>query len=172
ARTPDRTTAPAGREAERRAVPPAVPPAVPRPGLGRRLRDGPGELVAATEHGADQPLLLAGVPARHAGGPERRGDRRLAHETVAPHRVEKLFLGHDPVAVHDQIMDDVERPRLDRNAFPRAPEFVEGGIELESVETVRDPMHACRLPPRPTVTVSSDGRCEPGPRRPRPNGSV
>ena len=50
-------------------------------------------------HGCDQPLARTVVPDRAASGLDPAGQRRVAHEPVAPDVVEQLGLGDHPVAM-------------------------------------------------------------------------
>jgi hypothetical protein len=38
-------------------------------------------------------------------------------------------------------MEDIERPRLERDTLAREPEIIEGGVMLKSVETVGSSNH-------------------------------
>jgi hypothetical protein len=60
--------------------------------------------------------------------------RRLAHETVAPHRVEQLLLAHDAVGVRHEVDQHVEHLRLDRHPDTSAVQLVPIEIELGIAE--------------------------------------
>ena len=77
--------------------------------------------------GADEALAAAVVPDRLTGRLDPAGERRLAHEAIAPDGIEQLLLGHDPVSFPDQHGEQVEHLRLNR---PQAP----GPAQLEPVE--------------------------------------
>jgi hypothetical protein len=76
--------------------------------------------------------LLAGTVV--ADGPphglDAAGQRRLAHEPVAPDGVEDLLLGHDPVALADQQGEHVEHLGLDRSFGARPAEQVPRQVQL------------------------------------------
>ena len=46
------------------------------------------------------------------------GEGRLAHEAVAPHVVEQLFFGDHPIAVDEEIREDVEHLWFDGDRHP------------------------------------------------------
>ena len=112
-----------------------------RPIGRRRCRDRVGgdvgdELVAAAEHRADHLLPCAVVADGAAGRLDPAGQRRLADEAVAPHVVEQLRLGHDPVTVGDEIGEDVEHLPLDVYRLPGPFEPEAFQIEGEGSEGV------------------------------------
>ena len=97
------------------APPPARPVPPPRPPRSRRrgrLLDRAQELVAAAVDGADHPLGPAVVADRPAGRLDPAGQRRVGHEAAAPDLVQQLGPGDDPVAVADQVGEDLEHLRL------------------------------------------------------------
>jgi hypothetical protein len=76
------------------------------------------ELVAASVGGADEPLAAPVVPDRLACRLYPAGQRRLAHEAIAPDGIEQLLLGHDSSPFPDQHGEQVEHLRLHRLAPP------------------------------------------------------
>jgi len=77
--------------------------------------------------GADEALAAAVVPDRLTSRLHPAGERRFAHEAIAPDGVKQLLLGHDPVPFPDQHGEQVEHLRLNR---PQPP----GAAQLEPVE--------------------------------------
>jgi hypothetical protein len=75
-----------------------------------RLADEP---VAAAVDGADVALGAAIVAECLAGGLDAGGQRRLGDEPAAPHLVEELVLGDDPVGVADEVNEDLEHLRFE-----------------------------------------------------------
>ena len=76
---------------------------------------------------------------------------RLADEPSAPDRVEQLFFGDAPLAVADELRQDVEHLRLDTNHLVTVAQFVALGVEDESVEAPHAGLApiASRRPPWP-----------------------
>ena len=107
-----------------------------RPGDVRRAADGGDELVAAAVHGADHLLRCAVVADGDPGGSHPAGERRLADEAVPPDRVQQLRLRHDPVAVLDQVGQDVEDLRLDVHRRPAPPDLEARRVDHTVVELV------------------------------------
>ena len=114
--------------------------------LGVDLGD---ELVAATEHRPDHLLPRAVVTdgATHRLDPARQC--RLADEAIAPHVVEQLRLGDNPLAMGDEIGEDVEHLALDVHCLssPFEPEAFQ--IEGEGSEGVR---REATVPRRPRIS--------------------
>ena len=94
------------------------------------------EAVADAVHGRDQPLVRTVVPDRAASGLDPAGQRRVAHEPVAPDLVEQLGLGDHPVAMDQQEGEDVEDLWLDVHRLPAPAQLDPGGIEAAIVERV------------------------------------
>ena len=75
---------------------------VGRPAPARALDVG-DEAVATAVQGAHDPLRLPVVAEGPADLLDPAGDSGLGDEAAAPDRVHQLFLGHDAVAVADQV---------------------------------------------------------------------
>ena len=102
---------------------------------GRRVvGDGADELVPAAAHRPDVALRFAVVAECPPGRLDPAGQRRLADEPSAPHRVEQLFLGDAALAVADELGQDVEHLRLDADHLVTVAQFVALGVEHETVE--------------------------------------
>ena len=101
------------------------------------------ELVPAGVDGLDDPLRLPVVADRAAGSLDPRREGRLRHEPVTPDRVEQLLLRHDPVAVDDQMAEQLEHLRLDvhRPGRPGQREPLVVQLELPEPEP-----HAAMMP--------------------------
>ena len=63
-------------------------------------------------------------------------ERGLADEPVAPDVVEQFGLRHDPVAVSDQVGEDVEHLRLDVLDRPATTQLETVGVDLAVAELV------------------------------------
>ncbi len=105
-----------------------------------RLVDQRDEPISATVHGAHDVLGLPVVPDRAPCGLDARRERGLADEAVAPHVVEELFLGDHPLAVDDEIREDVEHLRFDGDRHPASAQLEERRVELVVTEAVD---HGC-----------------------------
>ncbi len=92
------------------------------------------EPVAAAVRGADDllgpPVVAHGLACLLDPG----GQRRLGHEPVAPHGVEQVLLGHDPVAVGHEVDEDIEDLGLDLDPAPAGAQLVGAGVELDTGE--------------------------------------
>ena len=139
----------------------AVVPAGRGPRAHRHLAD---EAEPPPDERPDQALTLPVV----ADGPARRRDaaaeRRVGDEAVAPDAVEQLVLGDDAVAVLDQVGEDVEDLRLERDV--RAPRggTPAAGCPARSPRTRRPPP-APLSPPLPAPAARPPAG--PGARSPR-----
>ena len=115
-----------------------------RGGDGRRVGgDGADELVSAAAHRPDVALRLAVVAERAAGRLDPAGQRRLADESPAPHRVEQLLLGDEPVVVADQLGQDVEHLRFDADR-PRRRDAVRSAAVSRTKSSNRHTPARCR----------------------------
>ena len=113
----------------RPAAPPPAGPGVRRPGHLHRA----DEPVAAAVHRPDHLLRLPVVPERAAHLLDPAGDGGLGDEPAAPDGVHQLVLGDHPVAVRDQVGQDVERLRLQRDRPARTPQLEQRGVQLQTV---------------------------------------
>ena len=94
----------------------------------------PDEPEALAQDGADQPLLVAAVAQRAARGVDAGRQRRFRHDTPVPDGVEQLVLGDDTLALADEVADEVEHLRLDRDDRAPATQFAASRIEREILE--------------------------------------
>ena len=76
------------------------------------------ELIAASMGGADEALVASVVADRLTRRLDPAGERRLAHEAIAPDDVEQFLFRHDPVPFSDQYGEEVEHLRLNRPGLP------------------------------------------------------
>jgi len=81
--------------------------------------------------GLDHALGLSVVADRSSGLLDPAGHGRLADEPPAPDLVHQLFLADDPIAVVDQIDQDVERLRFQRDPFTVSAQLEQGEVELK-----------------------------------------
>ncbi len=103
------------------------------------LPHGGEELVAAAVDGADQPLLTPAVADRPAGRLDPAGQGRVAHEPAPPDLVQQLGPWHHPVAVADQVGQDLEHLRLQVAGDAAAAQLVAPVVELAVAEAVDHP---------------------------------
>jgi hypothetical protein len=77
---------------------------------------------------------VAAVAQRAPGGTHRPIERRLTRAQPRPQRIEHLLPVHQAVSVADQVRQERERARLDRDAppIPVKPEL--RVVELETFE--------------------------------------
>ena len=104
----------------------------PRPVVGNELADEP---VAAAADVADEALLRAVVADRPADLLDPGGQRGLRDEPIAPHLVEQFLLGHDPLAVRQQVGEHVERSRLEVLHPPVEADLAGGHVDGAVAET-------------------------------------
>ena len=104
-------------------------------GGGLVAGDRGAETVAVAGEGPD---AVAGA-ARLQRGP-RQAHRPLQgavrHDRVGPERVQQLLLADDPVAVPDQVEQQVEHLRLQRQLAALEPELAPRRVELVAAESV------------------------------------
>ncbi len=91
--------------------------------------DVPDEAETLAGHGADQPLRLAAVAHRLARGVDPAGQGRFRDDPPAPNRVQQIVLGDNAVAVADQVHQQVEHLRLQRDRFAAPPQFAARHVE-------------------------------------------
>ena len=103
-----------------------------RPLVGNELADEP---VAAPANVADEALLRPIVADRPPDLLDPGGERGLRDEPIAPHLVEQLLLGHDPLAMRQQVGEHVERARLEVLHSPLTADFAGGHIDSAVAET-------------------------------------
>ena len=97
---------------------------------------GRDEAVAAPVDRAHDRLTLAVVTDRATRGLDAGRERGLADEPVAPDVVEELFFGDHPLAVDDEVGEDVEHLRFDRDRNPAPAQLEERRVELDVTEAV------------------------------------
>ena len=72
-------------------------------------------LLSAGFDRADVDIIVADRLTRRL---DPAGERRLAHEAIAPDDVEQFFFRHDSVPFSDQYGEEVEHLRLNRPGLP------------------------------------------------------
>ena len=95
-------------------------------------------------HGAQHRLLLAVVAHCLPGLVHRPGERRRSHADAGPEAVEQLLGGRDPVAVLDQVDEEIEDPGLDRD--PPAFALQGPGLGVEPAMAEGDPHRVAPSP--------------------------
>ena len=136
---------------------------------GRLAADFGDELVAAAEHRADHRLAGPVVTDRPARRLDSAGERRLADEAIAPHVVEQLRLGDDPISVSDEVSEHVEDLPLDVHGLtgPFEPEALE--VESEGTEGVA---REANVPRSPTIATEFSRAATAGGRARRRSGDL
>lgn len=81
--------------------------------------------------GADQRLIVAGVAQCAPRRADAGAERRLRDDAALPDRVDQLVLAHDPVAVSDEMNEQIEHLRLEVNDRAGAPQLAPSQIDLE-----------------------------------------
>ena len=92
------------------------------------------EAKAALEHRANETLIGATVAQRAPCGTDARAERRLRNDAALPDHVEQFVLADDPVAVPDQVDEQIEHLGLDVHNCPGAPQLMLRHINLEIAE--------------------------------------
>ena len=127
----------------------------PPPLVGNELADEP---VAVPTYVADEPLLRTVV----ADGPpdllDPGGQRGLRDEPIAPHLVEQLLLGHDPLAVRQQVGEHVERSGLEVLDSPVEADLAGSDVDGAIVEADHSTESRVAEPSQASLSESSDSR--------------
>ena len=96
-------------------------------------------------------------PARESG---------LADEPIAPDVVEQFMLRHHPIAMGDQMDEDIEHPRLDVDRIVTAPQLEAHRVERvltepnDAVVPTPEPGHPLPSPPPPCFARRTSSRAE------------
>ncbi len=133
-------------------------------GLGTQRSD---ELIAAAPDGADVALGFAVVAQSAAHRFDAAGQRGLADESAAPHRVEQFLFGHAAFVVAQQLGQDVEHLRLHADHVLATLEFIAcrvEGVVVEAPHPWRRRLsagHAVTVPPvAPDCRARQTRRCQ------------
>ena len=103
------------------------------------LVDLADEAEPALVQRADEPLVVAGVADRLAGGGDAAAERRLGHDPALPDGIDQLLPAHRPLAVANEVDEHVKYLRLDVNYLAGAPQFLPRNIDLEIGEAETQP---------------------------------
>ncbi len=87
------------------------------------------EAKTLSRNGADHGLILAAVADRLARGVDPARQRGFGDDAAVPHRLDQIVLGDDVVAILDQVNQEIEHLRLDRDALAAAGQLAEVDIE-------------------------------------------
>ena len=87
------------------------------------------EAKTLSRDGADHGLILAAVADRLARGVDPAGQGGFGDDAAVPDRLDQIVLGDDVVAVFDQMNQEIEHLRLDRDALAAAGQLAEVDIE-------------------------------------------
>ena len=104
------------------------------------------ETQALARQRLDQVLAIAGVADRLAGGIDAVEQRRFRDGPPLPDRVQKIVLADHTVAMADQVNEQVEHLRLDRNRLRTAMQLAAIDVERAVFEKVTQSQ--LRLPRR------------------------
>ena len=87
------------------------------------------ESKAFSRKGTDHDLILAAVADRPACGVDPARQRGFGDDAAIPYRLDQIVLGDDVVAVFDQVNQEIEHLRLDRDAFAAAGQLAKVDIK-------------------------------------------
>jgi hypothetical protein len=97
--------------------------------------------------GPNQPLLIATVADRFAGGVDPAVKSRVRHDPAAPNRSDKIVLANHAITVLDEIQQQVEHLRLKRDELSAPPKLP--AIRIEYLSSKRN----CTFAPADVFTV-------------------
>src|SRR4029453_4221493 len=81
------------------------------------------EANSLARDGPNQPLLIATVADRFAGGIDTAVKSRVRHDSAAPNRSDKIVLANHAITVLDEIQQQVEHLRLKRDELRSPPKL-------------------------------------------------
>ena len=121
------------------ALPHSLHKDVPRLALGKRIHgifqlDLGGELISAAGIG-DDPTGL--VRQRLAQRGDVLGQVVLFHKGVGPDRLDQLILHYNPSGVENQVLQDINCLRGERNGGIVASQDPRGSVQLKPIETIQ-----------------------------------
>ena len=94
------------------------------------------ESEAFAGQGLDQCLRFPAVADRGARRIDARRQRRFGDDSAVPNGVDQIVFADDPVAILDQIEDEIEDLRLDRNKRRAAANFAAFDVKKLLAETI------------------------------------
>src|SRR5207249_3845093 len=77
------------------------------------------------------------VAERVAGGIDAAAERRVGDDTPLPDRAHQIVLADDPVAIADQVLQQVEHLRFDGKQFVAAMKLAPVAVEHKILEQVQ-----------------------------------
>src|SRR5262245_16080198 len=80
---------------------------------------------------AYEALVAAAVAERAPCRADAGAQRRLRDDAALPNHVDQLVLADDPIAVANEVNEQVEYLRLDMNDRPGAPQFLPRDVDIE-----------------------------------------
>ena len=89
--------------------------------LQSRRLDVADETKSALVHRANESLIVAIVAERTPRGADAGAQRCFRHNAALPNRIEQLVLADDPVAVTNEVNEQIEHLRLDMKDRAGAP---------------------------------------------------
>ena len=99
-----------------------------------RFQYGSDETEALSRQGFDEALFLAGIADRASGGIQAGRQCRIGHAAPVPDRVDQVVLADDALPVADQIIEQVEYLRRDRDDGRPALQFASVRVECVVLE--------------------------------------
>src|SRR5262245_23204710 len=84
---------------------------------GRLLPDGTYEPKSFARNSADQPLIFAVIANGLADGIDLASQRRVRHGAPPPDRLDQIVLADNALPIADEVDQDIETQRPDRNQF-------------------------------------------------------
>src|SRR5262249_13818348 len=103
------------------------------------------ETKAALVHGANEALIVAAVAYHAPCGADARAQRGLRDDAALPNHIEQLVLADDPVAVTNEVNEQIEHLRLDVDDRAGTPQLMARNVDLAVGESE---VHIC---PRRTL---------------------
>src|SRR6266508_5286048 len=111
------------------------------------LLDVTNETKATLVQRANEALVVAAVAERAPCRADSGAQRRLRDDAALPNHVDQLVLADDPIAVANQVNEQIEYLRLDMNDRPGAPQLLPRDVDLEIGEAEVQsggPPHYCQ----------------------------
>jgi hypothetical protein len=110
------------------------------------------ETKPALVDGANEALVVAAV-AKHAPcGADARAQRCLRHDAALPNRIEQFVFADDPVAMSNEVNEQIEHLRLDVDDVASTPQLMARNIDLEIGEA------EVQVRPRPACLIAAERR--------------
>src|SRR5262249_11383624 len=94
----------------------------------------PDEAKPTLVHGANEALVVTAVAERAPRRADAGAERRLGDDAAVPDHIDQLVLAHDPIAVLDQMDEQIEDLRLEMHDRSGAAQLPARKVDLELSE--------------------------------------